>query len=129
MDRKYTAMENQSTDYKIVNVTSIDRCTYEIISSKQVLKNDDTDGKVSRSVMAPIGPFTVWSLKIRESENAEVDLDKMNAAYMKFYGRNFVSFKQLELLMRLALIQSIFFYLYYCYYEDVEISFDVKSFF
>ncbi|KAJ5359330.1 uncharacterized protein N7496_011743 [Penicillium cataractarum] len=75
--------------YNATNITSIQQCTSSVVMNSESIEQDYTgEGTPGVDTLASLGPFATWSIQIKASENAGLDLSAVNSAYVEFWGRN-----------------------------------------
>lgn len=55
--------------------------------STQSITKDYSGGELTGEVSAPVGPFTIWTIVIRESENKGLKMDHVERVFLDFCGR------------------------------------------
>ncbi|KAL6718463.1 hypothetical protein ACLMJK_004554 [Lecanora helva] len=61
------------------------------VFGQQVIENDYQNPTVSSAnaaAIAPLGPFTMWTVTIREKDNPVLDLSRVDGAWLEFWGRS-----------------------------------------
>jgi hypothetical protein len=75
--------------YDCRGVTSIKATKASLVHGKQSIEDDYKGATpVTANSTAPLGPYTIWKITIKETENPGLDLSRADAMYFEFCGRS-----------------------------------------